>query len=83
VADVIELVRWCREATQRGQTVVVTCMGGLGRSGTLSACLLISAGTAPEAAIAAVRAARGPHALETVAHEDFVVMFAPAISRVR
>ena len=53
--------------------MVVTCMGGLGRSGTLAACLLVSAGTAPEAAIAAVRAARGPRALKTVAHEDFVV----------
>jgi hypothetical protein len=29
-------VRWCREATQRGQTVVVTGIGGLGRSGTLA-----------------------------------------------
>ena len=53
--------------------MVVTCMGGLGRSGTLAACLLVSAGTAPEAAIAAVRAARGPRALETIAQEDFVV----------
>ena len=83
VADALELVRWCREATQRGQTVVVTCMGGLGRSGTLAACLLVSAGTAPEAAIAAVRAARGPRALETIAQEDFVVMFASAISGAR
>jgi hypothetical protein len=61
--------------------VVVTCMGGLGRSGILAACLLVSAGTAPEAAIAAVRAARGPRALETIAQEDFVVMCAAAISR--
>ena len=63
--------------------MVVTCMGGLGRSGTLAACLLVSAGTAPEAAIAAVRAARGPRALETIAQEDFVVMFASAISGAR
>jgi protein-tyrosine phosphatase len=81
-ADALELVRWCREAAQRGQIVVVTCMGGLGRSGTLAACLLVSAGTAPEAAIAAVRAARG-RALETIAQEDFVVMFASAISGAR
>src|SRR5271169_5054624 len=61
------------------QTVVVTCIGGLGRSGTLAACLLVSAGTAPEAAIAAVGAARGPCALETIAQEDFVVLFASVI----
>ena len=84
VADALELVRWCREVTQRGQTVVVTCMGGLGRSGTLAACLLVSAGMAPKASIAAVRAARGPRALETIAQEDFVVMFlAPGISGAR
>jgi Swiss Army Knife protein, DSP-PTPase phosphatase domain len=59
VADALELVRWCREATERGETVVVTCMGGLGRSGTVAACFLVNAGMAPDAAIAAVRAARG------------------------
>jgi len=83
MADALELVRWCREATQRGQTVVVTCMGALGRSGTLAACLLISAGTAPEATIAAVQATRGPRALKTIAHEDSVVMCAVAISGAR
>jgi len=40
----------------------------------------VGAGTAPEAAIATLGAARGPRALETIAHEDFVVMFASAIS---
>jgi protein-tyrosine phosphatase len=36
LADALEIVRWCREATPRGQTVVVTRMGGPGRSGTLT-----------------------------------------------
>jgi hypothetical protein len=83
VADALEPVRWCREAAQRGQTVVVTCMGGLDRSGTLAACLLVSAGTAPEATIAAVRATRGPRALKTIAQEDSVVMCTVAISGAR
>jgi protein-tyrosine phosphatase len=83
VADALELVRWCREATQRGETVVVTCMGGLGRSGTLAACFLVTAGMSPDAAIAAVRAARGPRAIETIAQEDFVVMFASATAGAR
>ncbi|ULH15277.1 cyclin-dependent kinase inhibitor 3 family protein [Deinococcus sp. KNUC1210] len=38
-----------------GKTVVVHCLGGLGRSGTLAACLLIRAGMEPEQAITAVR----------------------------
>ena len=60
----------------RDESVVVTCMGGLGRSGTLAACYLVAAGMSPDAAIAAVRTARGPRALETIAQEDFVVTFA-------
>jgi protein-tyrosine phosphatase/nicotinamidase-related amidase/aminoglycoside phosphotransferase (APT) family kinase protein len=79
VAEATQLVRWCRAATERGETVVVTSMGGLGRSGTIAACFLVGAGVAPEAAKAAVRNARGPRALETVAQEDFVMTFATAV----
>ncbi|MBV9204007.1 MAG: isochorismatase family protein [Actinobacteria bacterium] len=78
IADAVDLVRWCREATGRGEAIVVTCMGGLGRSGTVAACVLVAAGMPPDAAIAAIRAARGPRALETPAQEDFVVTFASA-----
>jgi protein-tyrosine phosphatase/nicotinamidase-related amidase len=77
--EAIELVRWCREATLRGESVVVTCMGGLGRSGTVAACCLVAAGTAPNEAITAVRAARGPRALETVGQEAFVATFASTV----
>jgi protein-tyrosine phosphatase/nicotinamidase-related amidase len=83
VADAIDLVRWCREATEAGEAVVVTCMGGLGRSGTVAACFLVAAGISPDAAIAAVRVARGPRALETSAQEDFVVNFASAVQKRR
>ncbi len=79
VADAIELVQWCREATERGEAVVVTSMDGLGRSGTVAACFLVAAGMPPDAAIAVVRTARGPRALEAVAQEDFVVTFASAM----
>src|SRR5215470_9986938 len=78
VADAIELVRWCREATARGEAVVVTSMSGLGRSGTIAACCLVDARISPAAAIAAVRAARGPRALGTIAQENFVVTFSSA-----
>jgi len=79
IADAIDLVHWCREGTERDEAVVMTCMGGLGRSGTIAACFLAAAGMSPGAAIAAVRAARGPRALETKAQEDFVVTFASAV----
>jgi protein-tyrosine phosphatase len=83
VADAIELVHWCRAATEQGESVVVTCMGGLGRSGTVAACFLVAAGIAPDKAIAAVRAARGPRALETVGQEDFVAAFAARYAKSR
>ena len=62
---------------------MVTCMGGLGRSGTVAACALVKAGAPPDAAIAAVRSARGPRALETVGQEDFVTTFAAEEARRR
>jgi protein-tyrosine phosphatase/nicotinamidase-related amidase/aminoglycoside phosphotransferase (APT) family kinase protein len=83
IADAADLVQWCREAIERGEAVVVTCMGGLGRSGTIVACCLAAAGMSPDAAIAAVRTARGPRALETIAQENFVVTFASATRRHR
>lgn len=78
LSDAIELVRWCRRAMERGESVVLICMGGLGRSGTIAACVLVGAGLLPDAAIAAVRAARGPRALETMVQENFVVTFSHA-----
>jgi protein-tyrosine phosphatase/nicotinamidase-related amidase/aminoglycoside phosphotransferase (APT) family kinase protein len=83
VADAVDLVRWCREATERGEAVVVSSMGGLGRSGTIAACFLVAAGTSPDAAIAAVRTARGPRAFETATQEDFVLTFASATRQCR
>jgi protein-tyrosine phosphatase/nicotinamidase-related amidase/aminoglycoside phosphotransferase (APT) family kinase protein len=83
VAEATELVRWCREATERGEAVVLTSLGGLGRSGTIAACFLVATGVFPDAAIAAVRTARGPRALETVGQEDFVATFAAAMGAKR
>ena len=45
-------------ALQRDQTVVIHCMGGLGRTGLVAACTLVAAGTAPGRATEIVRAAR-------------------------
>ncbi len=56
--------------------VVVHCMGGLGRSGTTAACVLVSYGATPEQAIMEVRRARGPRAVETRMQEDFVSAYA-------
>lgn len=57
--------------------VVVHCMGGLGRSGTVTACLLVRHGADAKSAIASVRRARGPRCIETREQEAFVERYAP------
>jgi ADP-ribosyl-[dinitrogen reductase] hydrolase len=54
-----------------GKRVLVHCRGGLGRAGTVAACLLVESGVDPEAAIAEVRRVR-PGAIETREQERYV-----------
>ena len=42
----------------------------------IAACTLVDGGVSPMAAIASVRAARGPRAIETSGQEEFVSRFA-------
>jgi protein-tyrosine phosphatase len=56
--------------------VVVACMGGVGRTGTVAACALVRAGRSARDAIDAVRALRHPTAVETEAQERFVSRYA-------
>lgn len=60
----------------QGRKVLVHCLGGMGRAGTVSALLLIDMGMDPGAAIAAVRAAR-PGAIENSGQESFVRASSP------
>ena len=54
-----------------GERVVVACRGGLGRTGTAVAALLVDGGAAPDEAIARVRAAR-PGTIEQQVQQRFV-----------
>jgi protein-tyrosine phosphatase len=65
-----------RECVDRGDRIVFHCLGGLGRTGTMAACLLIETGFPPASAVAAVRAAR-PGAIENKTQEDFVLAYKP------
>jgi ADP-ribosyl-[dinitrogen reductase] hydrolase len=76
-AALADLVERILAAVAEGGTVVVHCLGGIGRTGLVAACCLAAAGREPEEAIAAVRRAR-PHTLETWEQEQFVTTFAGA-----
>ncbi len=73
----INLVMLILARVEAGQTVVIHCRGGLGRTGTLTACCLAAHGAATAEAIAAVRQARSPRAIEP-GQEGFVAAFKTA-----
>ena len=76
-------VRWrkageeLRSLLGDGFSIALHCRGGLGRTGTIAARLLVELGSAPAPAIERVRAAR-PGSIETRAQEKFVHACKPA-----
>src|ERR1700730_1083075 len=64
-----------RSILRNGSDVLVHCRGGLGRAGTIASRLLVELGMPPKTAIERVRAVR-PGAIETRAHEEYVLAIA-------
>jgi len=64
-------------AARAGQTVVIHCRGGLGRSGTVAAACLVALGHQPADAIELVRSAR-PGAVESTSQERWVHSYSEA-----
>lgn len=65
------LVEWILGEIRAGRVVVLCCKGGLGRTGTIAACVLAGLGAPASAAIACVRSVRSG-AVETSEQERFV-----------
>lgn len=61
-----------------GQKVVVHCRGGLGRTGLVSAMLLVELGEKPGEAMKRVRQSR-PGAIETAGQEQYLMDYRPRI----
>jgi protein-tyrosine phosphatase len=73
-----ELVGWMTDRTGEGGRVLIHCVGGLGRAGTVAACFLKTRGLDSEQAIRVVRETRSRRAIETTCQERFARGFEPA-----
>lgn len=61
---------------QSGQHIEIGCIGGVGRTGTVLACMAVLSGVLPEDAVTWVRDHYHPGAVETEAQEAWVKWFA-------
>ena len=73
-----ELTKMILSDITEGKNVLIHCMGGLGRTGTIAACVLVRTGISPQEAVEQVRIVR-PGTLETNAQVQFVRDFAENI----
>ena len=64
-----------------GRNVLVHCRQGVGRSGLVTACLLVKNGMSPGAAVEAVSAARGVTIPETDEQRYWIQRYSPAFSK--
>ena len=69
------------ELTQ-GRNVLVHCWAGLGRAGTIAACVLINEGHSPQVAVALLRSVR-PGAVQSLLQERLVKQYADALRDLR
>ncbi|MFF0772105.1 protein-tyrosine phosphatase family protein [Nonomuraea wenchangensis] len=64
-----------RERARAGQAVEVACGGGVGRTGTVLACLAVLSGLDPAAALAWTREHHHPRAVETPWQRRWIARF--------
>ena len=64
-----------------GETVEIGCLGGLGRTGTVLACLTVLAGVDPPEAVTWVRRNYRAEAVESAEQEQWVEWFAGQVRR--
>jgi len=76
--QMLSLCRMAQARLERNETIAVHCRGGLGRTGTTLASILVWFGDEAQHAIARVRAAQ-PHAIQSASQQRFVREFSERI----
>lgn len=71
-----DLIRRIVGDVRRGESVFIHCLGGIGRSSTVAAAVLVRMGDTPEGAFERISAARGLTVPETSEQRDWVREFA-------
>jgi hypothetical protein len=74
--DAARAIRAAFDRARNGERVEVGCHGGLGRTGTVLACMATLAGVPPADAVAWVRAHYRAEAVETAGQEAWILWFA-------
>lgn len=80
-AKLTEVLDKVSAALSAGKNVVVHCRQGVGRTGLVSACLLVRGGMSPGAAVEKVSVARGVSVPETDEQRDWIDHFATAVAK--
>lgn len=76
--DAMKLVGVIIDRLEAGRVVVVHCLAGIGRTGTIAGCVLVALGATPPEAIARVRAVRSG-SIPAPDQRAFVEMFAQVL----
>jgi len=76
--DIAKFVEFVAQARAGGRSVAVHCRAGLGRTGTMLACYLVSQGYRAREAVAAIRQER-PGSVETPEQEASVYRYADSL----